>query len=1467
MVKKIRLFFLFFVLLASTRLSAQISANDTVGCAPLVGVKFTGIAGSTNILWDFNDGTFSALLNPTNTFLLPKVYLVHYTATVGGSPVSLFLNIHVFGKPTPVFTASPPTKGCVPLTVKFSSSSTGGGGSAITSNSWTFGDGGSASSSNPTYTYSLPGLFDVQLKVTDQNGCDSSVKILKYISTSKKPKVVIASNPASTTSCVSPFNITFNGSGSSSNSFATSVLTYSWTFSNGNTSTAVAPPQQTYTVSGTTLPVTLIATDDNNCSDSAKVNVLISKPVATFSVKDTVCKTVTFNPAGSTGVISWDYGDANSGTSNTHIYAVGGTYFVHLHTTLGACFNDSIKKIFVEDPQANFTSKPTYSCSTPELINFTNTSIGNIPGTTYAWTFATGSTKYKPSITVSNVYAPAVTISDLDTNRFTIDHKDAILNVTLTLITPQGCKATLTKLLMDTIYLPTARIQPDISRGCIPLKVAFSDSSISQEPIVNWLYDFGDGSPVLNAASSSVVSHTYPAAGVYQAKLIITNSRGCKDTSYVNVIYAGAPPTPNFTVAPTSVCPKTPVQFTNTSTSAANSPIDSWHYNTDNGFYMSSCYTDPNPLYAFGNSTGPQNVTLVTCSRGCCDSVVKPAALTVNGPLVQYTAKVDCSLPDVYTFTGNIQGATTWIWDFGDGTVISNSTLSVIQHTYGATGNYLSKLIAHSASSGCPDDTFKVKIFVKHIKAVIASDTAVCTSFSRPFDASGSIDVYNLGNNGYVWLWGDNSAPGISSSPLASHVFSVAGFYYVKLIVTDINGCRDTAISKKIKASSVSPNFKADHFNGCIPWTVNLNSLTTSDTTLTSWSWTFGDASAPGSGSSTTHLYSNNVMTSFRVILTATNILGCVDTVSKLLVPSKPNAGFLAATTNNCAGDSVQFIPAVGNDKGYQWVFGDGGTSASASPWHSYANSGTYTVTLTVKDSIGCFQTKVLNNYISVQAYPKVGFTSSLDTAKSLCAPLVANFKDTTTANIFGSRTWNFGTGGPVVGSQSVSNPYQFPGLDTVSLIVTTTFGCSSTIKKPYTILGPQAQFSESDSLICKGTRVTFQIKDTSQISVYHWYFGDGSDTVGKSPVSHVFDFHPAGGVDQVTLVYWSGDSTCKSAFQKQINIHQVIANFTVQDSVLCLGPSDQFTNTSTSASSIIWHFGDGQTSIVSSPQHLYAQAGTYTVSLDIKDNVSGCADTLTKKVIVNPLPHPLTTGKDTCQGKPAQLNASGGLTYLWSPAAGLSATNIPNPVATPAATTLYTVVATDVNGCKGDTTALVTIVQPIPVITFDTSIVIGQSVHLDFNISPSGNYTYVWTPSYLLSCTACPNPTADPLVNTTYTLTVSDKKGCFSTNSTYEFVILPEASLDVPTAFTPNGDGENDIVFVRGWGIKRLVDFSIYNRWGELVFRTDDINVGWDGYFKGVLQNVETYAWTATVETYLNGKQIQKKGFVKLIR
>ena len=200
-------YFIFFILLFARLTNfAQIVATPTTGCAPLVGVTFTGVAGSTNILWNFNDGSTATILNPIHTFSAPGTYTVTYSATVGGGQVNQSLIIKVFGKPKPAFTATPPLKGCIPLLVHFQDNSIGGGGTAITTWQWAFGDGGinSTNSGTQNYSYNVGGQFSVTIKVTDANGCDSSITVANLINVSQKPTIVLTTNPNPPSACLPP---------------------------------------------------------------------------------------------------------------------------------------------------------------------------------------------------------------------------------------------------------------------------------------------------------------------------------------------------------------------------------------------------------------------------------------------------------------------------------------------------------------------------------------------------------------------------------------------------------------------------------------------------------------------------------------------------------------------------------------------------------------------------------------------------------------------------------------------------------------------------------------------------------------------------------------------------------------------------------------------------------------------------------------------------------------------------------------------------------------------------------------------------------------------------------------------------------------------------------------------------------------------------------------------------------------
>ena len=259
-------------------------------------------------------------------------------------------------------------------------------------------------------------------------------------------------------------------------------------------------------------------------------------------------------------------------------------------------------------------------------------------------------------------------------------------------------------------------------------------------------------------------------------------------------------------------------------------------------------------------------------------------------------------------------------------------------------------------------------------------------------------------------------------------------------------------------------------------------------------------------------------------------------------------------------------------------------------------------------------------------------------------------------------------------------------------------------------------------------------------------------------------------------------------------------------------------------------------------------------------------------QVIVTTVPYPIADagiGPTLCYNTPGQLNASiVGITFTWSPTSYLSNPNILNPLSTPPRTTQYILSAFDTLGCPkpGRDTIVVTVNPKVKAFAGrDTTVVVGQP--LLFN--GTGGVNYLWSPSTGLSNTAIFNPIGiydTGIDSVRYKLVVSDATGCADSAFVTVYVFKTNPSIFVPTAFTPNNDGLNDVVRPIAVGIRQINYFSVYNRWGERVFTTTVNRQGWDGRINGRVQNSGVFVWMVSAIDYL-GKSIFLKGTVTLIR
>ncbi len=347
----------------------------------------------------------------------------------------------------------------------------------------------------------------------------------------------------------------------------------------------------------------------------------------------------------------------------------------------------------------------------------------------------------------------------------------------------------------------------------------------------------------------------------------------------------------------------------------------------------------------------------------------------------------------------------------------------------------------------------------------------------------------------------------------------------------------------------------------------------------------------------------------------------------------------------------------------------------------------------------------------------------------------------------------------------------------------------------------------------------------------YLWSTGATSGSITVTPVS------------TTTYSVSISNGSCKIDTSKVVQVKPMPVAAVKGISTICSGDSTLLI--ANAGLSYSWSTGATTSGIYMQP----AISTTYTLSI----SNGTCQKDTDIVVTVNDKPKGELSGNTSiCSGSNTLLTASGGTFYKWNTGASTSSITV-------AIASKYSVVIMQ-NGCT-DTLSTVIIVNPLPVLNAccDSTIAFGQNVQL----TSSGGSTYLWSPSQGLNCNTCTDPVASPLVSTTYTLTVTSDSGC---NSQQTITIdVSCGTVFVPDAFSPNGDGQNDILYVRGDCINTIY-FKVFDRWGNKVFETNDKNTGWDGRCRGQAMNSGSYVYYITATLY-DGTTQTKKGNVALVR
>ncbi|MCF8247757.1 MAG: gliding motility-associated C-terminal domain-containing protein [Saprospiraceae bacterium] len=413
--------------------------------------------------------------------------------------------------------------------------------------------------------------------------------------------------------------------------------------------------------------------------------------------------------------------------------------------------------------------------------------------------------------------------------------------------------------------------------------------------------------------------------------------------------------------------------------------------------------------------------------------------------------------------------------------------------------------------------------------------------------------------------------------------------------------------------------------------------------------------------------------------------------------------------------------------------------------------------------------------------------------------------------------------------------------------------------------------------IICESFTVSTQNQSQSA-NDFIWYFNDPNNPVATSTLPNPTYTYSDSGLYTIVLIAEPG-TVCSDTFSADVHIllNSLFANFSVVNAdcadSLSIDVVDSSIDTISNIANWEWTLTQGTnswTTMDQNPSFVLHDPGDALLTLIVTAD-NGCMDTLQQNFPVFFIEDPLLDDStDICFGNGnVQLNPDGafpGATYNWTPPENLDNPNSPNPIANPTETTTYTVSIDDANGfCHVEKTVTIIVSPDVSVTPVLDTILQGQSVPILATYDPS--YTYSWSPANWLDNADINDPTSTPDEDVTYILTVTDSNGCV-VERTVVIVVLAlceEPYVFIPTGFTPNNDGKNDVFHVIGNNLAE-VHLIVYNRWGEKIFESNDPSVGWDGTYKGKLLPPDAYGFYAEV-TCLGGLKFFKKGNVTLVR
>ncbi len=847
--------------------------------------------------------------------------------------------------------------------------------------------------------------------------------------------------------------------------------------------------------------------------------------------------------------------------------------------------------------------------------------------------------------------------------------------------------------------------------------------------------------------------------------------------------------------------------------------------NFSNGeFVVTVCVTETRAGVVLGETRKELHIQVKDCIP--VQAKLAPKAVTCDGFSVDFSNAV---AP---------QPGTLYSWNFGEPGSGANNTSSQASptHVYTDTGVY--KVILDVSLGGfCQSkDSLLVRVYPGFFPDFITT-SSLCKGQPVQF-ADNTTTNYGV-PTGWRWNFGNiNAANDTSRIRNPVYTYPLPGTYDVSLIVGNTFGCIDTIVKQVIIADNPVLTMLSKDTSYC-----GLDTLLLSASGVGNFSWT--PAINIINANTSTPLVYPTTPTLYHVTL---NLAGCTSRDSVRVSPRNDlTTSITASSVNICEDDTLTLTGNSNYTSNLSWTWSPATSVSDPNLKITKAFPATNTTyTLTTRLGRNCVATASRNITVKPLAIPNAG------PGTYIC------FNQTTTQlNASGGNTyqWLPATG---LSNPNISNPVASPSVTTLYQVLVGVTGCAKTRADTVRVLVralPPITLT-NDTLICNIDTLQLNAAGNGNF-VWTPNININNLTIPNPLISPDFP------VKYFTTL--TDPFGCKNRDSVFVDVKSFVTINAGNDTIICR-TDGIILNTVSDALNYKW------------TPALYLNSDTAkrplatpldpSITYTVTGNIGKCQSR--DQVTIRTVPYPqVTISPDTliCFGDSAPLNSSGGSIYSWSPVTYLTASNTPNTISVkPLTDTRYTVSVRDVAGCPKPVTASVWVrVYPIIVADAgpaDTSIVIGQPLALN----ATGSTNYFWSPPTWLTNPTIANPIASPENDILYKVRVFNAIGCAATDSIFVKVFKVPPSFYVPTGFSPNNDGRNDIIKPILLGMRSLKHFRVFNRWGQLLFATSQQGRGWDGTFKSNPQDPGTYVWMAEGETF-TGQVIKKQGTVILLR